>query len=1024
MPGKSLAAAALCIGMLSLGARAKDVQLDGKTFHLPEGFTIQKVAAPPLINRPVTADFDEQGRLYVSDVTGTPDNLQKQLKNPPHRILRLEDSDGDGQFDRQEVFAEHVMFPEGTLWYDGALYVSGVPSIWKITPAGRDEWFAGKTMTGCGNDLHGPYLGPDGWIYWCKGAFATQTYERPGHKPFVTRAAHIFRARPDGSGIEPVMTGGMDNPVELAFTPGGERIFTTTFLVNPANGQRDGIIHAVYGGIYGKIHDVIDDHPHTFPEVMPVLVHTGPAAQCALMRYESDVFGPQYQDNLFASSFNLHKVTRHILTPEGATFSSTNEDFLTCDSFDFHPTHLIEDADGSLLVIDTGGWYKLCCPTSQLGKPDVLGAIYRIRKAGAKALDDPRGLKLAWDQMNAPTLAGFLDDPRPAVRKRAIAALGKSKAVDALQGVLEHSKTQLARINAVWALTRVDGPEARAAVRKALADPDEVVRQVAAHSTSLWRDRDAFSPLVALLHGSSSQNRRVAAEALGRIEDPQAVPELLWALETPGDHVLEHSLTYALIEINAPDPTAAGLTSSNPHVRRAAMMALDQMESGGHLPPQVVATAILSDDPALRDSAGWIAGHHSEWGDALASALGQRAQIVSNPADASALRQQLSRLSSSASIQKLIARRLTSSSATPTEKTLMLGAMADSGLKPVPAEWADALQKTLASPDVGILNAAVNAVRRLPLGKSASSFSPLLLNLASNAQLPPTLRLEALSAINGSISDAPPELFSFMLSQLQPNQPIAQRILAAEALGRARLSSGQLQELAKSITTAGPLEINKLLAAYAQASDDPTGLALVAALKEAKAAKALRVDAIRPNLRKFGPTVLRQAEQLYTQLEPDLAGQKAHLDDLLAKLPSGDIRRGQAIFNSQKIACAQCHAIGYVGGHVGPDLTRIGSVRAERDLLESIVFPSASFVQSFEPMTAITKGNERYDGVLRRNDSTEVLLITGPTQEVHIPRGELKELRPGTLSVMPAGLEDQLSKQDLADLVAFLKACR
>ena len=54
-------------------------------------------------------------------------------------------------------------------------------------------------MTGCANDLHGPYFGPDGWIYWCKGAFARQTYERAGRPPLATRASHIFRARPDGT---------------------------------------------------------------------------------------------------------------------------------------------------------------------------------------------------------------------------------------------------------------------------------------------------------------------------------------------------------------------------------------------------------------------------------------------------------------------------------------------------------------------------------------------------------------------------------------------------------------------------------------------------------------------------------------------------------------------------------------------------------------------------------------------------------------------------------------------------------
>src|SRR6185312_14670954 len=259
--------------------------------------------------------------------------------------------------------------------------------------------------------------------YWCKGAFAQQTYDRPGKKPLVTRAAHIFRCRPDCSAIEPVMTGGMDNPVHVVFTPGGERLFTTTFLQNPAGGKRDGIIHAVYGGIYGKVNDVTDPFPHTSPDLMPVLVQLGPAAACGLCRYESDAFGPEYRDNLFATCFNLRKVTRHVLTPDGATFKATNEDFLVCDDMDFHPTDAIEDADGSLLVIDTGGWYKICCPTSQLDKPDVLGAIYRVRKLNMPRVDDPRGLKLPWKTMDPGALATLLDDSRPAVRKRAIQAL-------------------------------------------------------------------------------------------------------------------------------------------------------------------------------------------------------------------------------------------------------------------------------------------------------------------------------------------------------------------------------------------------------------------------------------------------------------------------------------------------------------------------------------------------------------------------------------------------------------------------
>src|SRR5262249_46235706 len=227
---------------------------------------------------------------------------------------------------------------------------------------------------------------PDGWIYWCKGAFAKQEYTLPNGKKFTTRASHIFRARPDGTGIEPVMTGGMDNPVGLAFLPNGERFFTCTFLQHPAAGKRDVIIHAVYGGIGGKDHDVIYDPAHkwTSQNLMPVMTHMGPAAPCGLHCYESDAFGKEYTSNLFACQFNLRKVSRHVLKPSGSTYTTEDFDFVVSDNQDFHPTDVIEDADGSLLIVDTGGWYKLCCPSSQLVKADVLGAIYRVRRIQTK----------------------------------------------------------------------------------------------------------------------------------------------------------------------------------------------------------------------------------------------------------------------------------------------------------------------------------------------------------------------------------------------------------------------------------------------------------------------------------------------------------------------------------------------------------------------------------------------------------------------------------------------------------------
>lgn len=1034
MSTRNLLLASLIFGIgLSRLTQAGQTQLNGRTFTLPDGFSIELVAGPPLVNRPIVADFDEVGRLYVDDSSGSSDPVQKQLAEKPHRVVRLEDTRGDGRFDKQMVFADHMMFPEGAMWCAGSLYVGAPPSIWKLTDTKGDgvadqrvEWFQGKTLTGCANDIHGPYLGPDGWIYWCKGAFAEQTYERPGKKPFVTRAAHIFRCRLDGRGLEPVMTGGMDNPVHVVFTPGGERLFTTTFLVHPGGGQRDGIIHDVYGGIWGKTHDVIDDHPHTFPGVMPVLVHLGPAAACGLARYESDVFGPEYRDNLFATSFNLHKVTRHILSPDG-TFSSKNEDFLVCDSLDFHPTDVIEDADGSLLVIDTGGWYKLCCPTSQLGKPDVLGAIYRIRRTGARQVQDPRGLKLAWHDFGPEQLAKLLDDPRPAVRKRAIATLvaNREQALEAIQQALRPGRSKLVRLNAVWAATRVDHVKGRALVRSALKDEDETVRQAAGNSVSLWRDREAVPVLLELLAGGPPANRRVAAEALGRIGDRGAVAPLLASLEKPVDHFLNHSITYALIELADAKQTAAGLSSPIAQVRRAAVMALDQMEGGG-LQPQVVAAALIASDSDLRETAAWIAGRHPEWGEALADVLRQRINDpnLSDP-DRMQLGEQLAKLSGSPAIQNLLTAEITDARLSPGSRRLALSAMADSALNEPPQSWLNAIGTVLNINDPTVLSDAIAALGKMHFKKGvASELSHQLLSVGARTDLSPQVRLEALAAMPGGVSGVSDDLFAFLVSQLPPSQPVPHQLLAAQVLEHAKLSNEQLLQLADAVRTASPLEIGPLLNAFGQTEDRQVGRKLAESLKSAKALASVRADVVHLRLAKFGPDVQKEADALAAKLNPDAGQQKARLDSLLATLPQGDVRRGQLIFNSPKAACSTCHEIGYVGGHVGPDLTRVGAIRSERDLLESIVYPSASFVQSFEPSMVIThSGNNQY-GIIRKNDAQEVVLITGPNQEARVSKSDVKEIRPGTVSLMPAGLGEQLSPQELADLLAFLKACK
>ncbi|MEY2410323.1 MAG: hypothetical protein QOF48_2993 [Verrucomicrobiota bacterium] len=1037
-------------------APAAQFELGPHHFTVPEGFTVEIAAPASLASRPIEADFDEQGRLYVTDSAGSNEKIDKQLADKPHRILRLEDTNGDGIFDTSIVFADRMMFPEGCMWKDGSLYVSAPPSIWKLTDTNNDgvadirvEWFKGQTLTGCANDLHGPYLGPDGWIYWCKGAFARQTNILGNGKTFVSRASHIFRARADGTGLEPIMTGGMDNPVGLAWTAEGELVLSGTFFQHPGGGRRDGLIHVLYGGVYGKENDALDGHPRT-GELLPIMTHLGPAAPCGLARYEADAFGADYQNNLFACQFNLHKVSRHVLKESGSTFSTVDSDFLVSDNADFHPTDVMEDADGSLLVIDTGGWYKLCCPTSQLPKPDVFGAIYRIRRNAAPKVDDPRGLKLDWEGMKPDALARLLDDKRPVVSRRAIEALVRNgtNSLPALAKLVPNSNEPDPALrrppperlrHLVSTLIRIPGNQSVMLWERAIAvssqgrerDEDRYAdswsARMAVYNSAEFHDlrggsRPTVSGRLLTMRGNLRRAAMMAYSRLGDTLSPDmALPD--------DDRSLRHVLIDALIRQGDLRLLHEALDGSNADARHVALVALDQMPVANLKPEQVI-PFLTSTNHSLKASANWIIGHHPEWAGALAGHLRDRIATANlSSSERLELQQQLAQFAREPSIQTLVATTVRDPAALPALRLMALHAMSASHLKSAPADWVVALASLLKAGDSNVLSDVIATIRVLPVNRrDGSEISAALLRIAEDPKNPVELRLNSAGALPASIEDPSANLLELVLTNLAADRPVVVRRLAADSLARIRFTDGQLLGLAETARTTGPLELPRLLAAFEKSTNEAVGLKLIAALQESKSKSSVHPDSMASRFTNFPTSVRVKAGEWLATLQTDVAKQKARLDEIAVKLSLNvdkpDIRRGQAIFNGQKAACSTCHAIGYLGGNLGPDLTRIGQVRTERDLLESIVFPSASFVRSFEPLIVVTKSGDEHSGILRRDAPDEIVLATGPNAEVRLSRDEIVEMRPGALSVMPQGLDEQLTRVELADLLAFLKATK
>jgi putative heme-binding domain-containing protein len=263
-----------------------------------------------------------------------------------------------------------------------------------------------------------------------------------------------------------------------------------------------------------------------------------------------------------------------------------------------------------------------------------------------------------------------------------------------------------------------------------------------------------------------------------------------------------------------------------------------------------------------------------------------------------------------------------------------------------------------------------------------------------------------------------------LLQAIHREQPATLRGTAADVLSRAKLTGPQLVGLAERLPMAGILELDRLLNAFTQSTDEAAGLKLLAVVNTPDLRSAVTADAIKQRLAKYGPAVQAEAKKVCAAIDAEHDHQSERLEAALATFPPGDIRRGQTIFNSTRVSCRNCHTIGYVGGKIGPDLTRIGQIRQPRDLVESILFPSASFVRSYEPVLVRTREGEVFSGNIKTDTPSDVVLTLAADKEVRIERADIEELLPGKVSVMPAGIEKQLSLQELADLVEFLKNCK
>jgi putative heme-binding domain-containing protein len=487
-----------------------------------------------------------------------------------------------------------------------------------------------------------------------------------------------------------------------------------------------------------------------------------------------------------------------------------------------------------------------------------------------------------------------------------------------------------------------------------------------------------------------------------------------------GDRYVEHALVYALIRIADRDDLVAALQDPTPNVRRAALIALDQMENG-NLTPDLVTPLLDPIDLSLQQAALKVITSHSGWSNEIFGLVRQWLLEKSlDDARAELLKGVLVSFSRDAGMQDLMAQSLRADKTSAAMRLLVLEAMSRALGERTPATWLGEARWSLDHPDERVVRQAVALLR----ASSCADFDDVLLRLARDDAKSNELRVDVLQALGARLSKLDGALFRFLVNCMDKDQAPLLRLSAAEAVAKAPLDDKQLEQLVPVVKMAGPLEMPRLVAAFERSRSVGVAKKLLSVLESAPGFQSLSGENLRKALKGYGDEIREQAEPILKKLEVDTTQMKDKLDSMMALLEKGDVKAGREVFYGKKAGCTACHTVAGQGGKVGPDLSKIGSIRVGRDLLEAIVFPSATFARGFEPFLIRTKEGAIFDGLIARETPDAIYLFTSERIERRIPRTSIDVLKQSKLSVMPQGLDAQLGRDDLRDLIAFLVSLR
>jgi putative membrane-bound dehydrogenase-like protein len=940
-----------------------------ETFKIKPGFRLELAAEEPLVVDPIALSFDENGRMFVVEMRDYSERRDEHLG----RIRMLEDTDGDGRFDKSTVYADNLPWPTAVICYNGGVFVAATPDIlyFKDTNGDGVADVHEVVFTGFGKGverlnvqqlLNSFNWGLDNRIYGANGGNggSITSPKHPDEKPLDLRGRD-FSFDPRTLTVRAESGGGQYG---LTFDDRGRRFICSNsshirpvmyeeryagrnpFLTLPPPS-----IDIAVDGPAAEVYRISPDEPWRVLRtkwrvagLVPGLIEGGGrpsgyfTSATGITIYRGDAWPEEFRGDAFVADCGSNLVHRKRIFPDGVGYKAERAadeqkvEFLASRDLWFRPVQMANAPDGTLYVIDMyreviehpWSFPQNIKKLLDLNSGNDRGRIYRIVPDGFRQRELPR-LGAASSKELVATLEHSNGWDRDTAARLIYERADRSIVPD-LEQLVGGGRSPLGRMHALYALAGLSALKPDD-VRAALDDAAAVVRQ---HGIRLLEDLEPASreplltKLAKLADDSDAQVRYQLALTLGVVRPPERAVLLQRLLAADAN-----DSWMAIAVLNALKDGAseflAGLLAKPSALK----------STGYELAARKVATIIgTQNHPAAIDQAiQAIARLQSpallcSLGNALGEGVQQSGSFLWR--------------SSNPSILQLLTTRGT-----------------------------QLLQNESASAD-----AKLQAIRML--GQSSFADVRPALTAMLEPSRPPSLQKASIRALGA---------------------------FPAPAAGEALLDAWQ--KLTPPLRT----EVVDMLLRRSERTT-----ALLTALESGKLRRTdLSVSQV-DRLRKYSdPEIRQRATQLLGQ--PSTGPRQQAVDAFAGALKlEGRAAHGQQIYQER---CATCHRLAGQGHALGPDLETVRSNGKEM-LLVNIVDPNRQVMPKYVNYLAETRDGESLTGLVAVENEATVVLRQPNGNEVTLRRSNLTQFRSLGQSAMPEGLEEGLSSQDLADLIEYV----